>query len=365
MHRNAGDWHRICRAALATLVAALAGFFLVAHRHELPVTWQAVHDADRRWLAVGVLVAIAATVNKGMLQAAAQRAAGLDTSPLALVRITAAADALNDVTKTNGLAGMALFLRRAGQRHQGRGPTVAAYVLATLAANAAFVALLLISLELLSSHGGVTRSQQTATAVFLVVFTAKVLTLATAARSRSSVRALFRIPTRLLDIVRRRAPHPVDPAPADALFDATLLIRRRFRHLAVVEAHALMAQLIGMATLWVALSAVGEPVHPIVPVVGYAIALLFSQVSVVPGGLGFVEVSLGAVLVRFGAHGASAAAAVLVFRLFQLWLPLAIGTWCARSLRTDRLGNTPRDPLAASAQDGYVTNQVLSEGVLT
>ena len=50
-------------------------------------------------------------------------------------------------------------------------------------------------------------------------------------------------------------------------------------------------------------------------------------------GLGFVEVSLGAVFVGFGIPGATAAAAVLVFRVFELWLPVVIGGALSHRLR--------------------------------
>jgi len=75
---------------------------------------------------------------------------------------------------------------------------------------------------------------------------------------------------------------------------------------------------------------------PIQSLVAYSVAGLFGIVGFLPGGLGFVEVSLSAVLIGFGASGVTAAATVMLYRLFELWLPVVIGGGLAYRLRIPR-----------------------------
>ena len=69
----------------------------------------------------------------------------------------------------------------------------------------------------------------------------------------------------------------------------------------------------------------------------YALGLAAAMVGPLPGGLGATEASLTALLVAAGAAAPAAAAAVLAFRLFDFWLPTAIGLAVgARSSRARR-----------------------------
>lgn len=56
-----------------------------------------------------------------------------------------------------------------------------------------------------------------------------------------------------------------------------------------------------------------------------------------PGGVGGVEAALIAVLTGAGVDRASAAAAVVVFRLITYWLPVLPGYICLRYARTAEL----------------------------
>lgn len=88
---------------------------------------------------------------------------------------------------------------------------------------------------------------------------------------------------------------------------------------------AVAVDLLGVVMLWAALAAVGGGDRPVVALVAYAISTLFGIVGFLPGGLGFVEFGAVAVLVSFGTPVGVAAAAVVVFRVLQFWLPVAVG----------------------------------------
>jgi uncharacterized protein (TIRG00374 family) len=74
----------------------------------------------------------------------------------------------------------------------------------------------------------------------------------------------------------------------------------------------------------------------------YTLTLMASLVGPVPGGVGVADASLGALLIANGVAGPTAAAAVLAFRLLDLWLPLLVGAAAgARQYRRNRAAADP------------------------
>ncbi len=54
-------------------------------------------------------------------------------------------------------------------------------------------------------------------------------------------------------------------------------------------------------------------------------AQLLAQIPVTPGGLGFVEAGLTAMLALTGVSAGDAVLATFAYRLFSYWLPLPVG----------------------------------------
>jgi len=109
------------------------------------------------------------------------------------------------------------------------------------------------------------------------------------------------------------------------LFDAITLLKGRLRSAVPAALAAVGVDVLAILQLWVALRAVGVHAGPVEPFVAYSVSTLFALVGIVPGGIGVVELSMGAVLHSFGIPLALAAAAVVLFRLAEFWIPLAVG----------------------------------------
>ncbi|MDK1019634.1 MAG: YbhN family protein [Actinomycetota bacterium] len=77
--------------------------------------------------------------------------------------------------------------------------------------------------------------------------------------------------------------------------------------------------------LLVALVAVGAQPRPSLVLLAFAGAAVLGMIPLTPGGLGFVEIGLTAMLVASGIPGPDATLAVLVYRLFQFWIPIPAG----------------------------------------
>src|SRR5205085_11291857 len=85
------------------------------------------------------------------------------------------------------------------------------------------------------------------------------------------------------------------------------------------------------------LAALGTRPRPALVLLAYGAAQLLTMIPVTPGGLGFVEAGLAALLALAGVSAGTAAVATLAYRLLGFWLPLPIGL-AAYAVALRRLG---------------------------
>ncbi len=79
------------------------------------------------------------------------------------------------------------------------------------------------------------------------------------------------------------------------------------------------------ATLLAGLAAIGSHPRPGLVLLAFCGAQILAQIPVTPGGLGFVEAGLTAMLALAGVSAADAVLATFAYRLFSYWLPLPLG----------------------------------------
>jgi uncharacterized protein (TIRG00374 family) len=204
----------------------------------------------------------------------------------------------------------------------------------------AFGATLFVAMLVVWVSDRLTGAEITASTVFALYLAVRVGILVVAWRSRRSLRRLFVLPGRVASWLRRRPHQPSGHRAADDLHEAMSLVRRAPARSLPTVAHAVGVAVLGVLTLWAVVAAVGAGHSVIVALVGYSVTVLFTIVGLLPSGVGFVEVSLGAVLVSFGVDGPRAAAVVVLYRIFQLWLPVVAGAVLAPRVR--RAGGDPR-----------------------
>lgn len=113
--------------------------------------------------------------------------------------------------------------------------------------------------------------------------------------------------------------------------------------------------------LMAATHAAGARISVASAIVIYATALAASLVSIIPAGVGVVEASTGAMLIGTGIPLPVAALSVALFRIFDLWLPVATGALIGRKdfeSATEGISTRPPTgvdqawPGAAAALDG-------------
>jgi uncharacterized protein (TIRG00374 family) len=239
------------------------------------------------------------------------------------------------------MGGLALYLADGRRRSQSRAAVVTAYVLAALLGHVAFAALLVTALLVLWWDGRLTGAELAAAGVFVVYIGVQAAVVLAAIRSKAALRTLHALPSKVVARIRRLIGRPRPSSPhshddADELYDAVHLLGHRPKSIIAPAICALLVEVLGVLTIWAVLRAFGESVGLQVPVVAYAISVLFSIVGVLPAGIGFAEASLATVFTSFGVPGSVAAVAVITYRLFEVWIPFAIGAFAAQHLARKR-----------------------------
>jgi len=325
------------RAAGVLLVLLLGAAFVFVNRSEIPAAGRALRDANFLLIALAAGISAGFMLNLAAFHLATYRAVGLELGFRQMLRLAAGSYFVNMVAKSGGFGGLALFLQDARRREQSRGRVITAYFLHSLLGHIAFVLVLVVALVVVWLDGRLTTAEIVGSLIFVAYMGFFLATFVAAIRSRAALRFIHALPSRVAHrafalVGRRPAPWEPDHEAADDLYEAVHLLIARPRSVLVPAVFAILVEVLGVATIWAVLWARGQHVGLTAPLVAYAIAVLFSIVGVLPGGLGFAEASLGAVFSSFGVPGATAAVAVIIYRVFEVWVPFVVGAWAVQSL---------------------------------
>jgi uncharacterized membrane protein YbhN (UPF0104 family) len=258
------------------------------------------------------------------------------------------ADSVLPVGGAGGLALGAWALRRGGMPGDQIARKTVAFFLLTSAPNVALLILLGLALALGLVPGDVSLALAVVPAAVAVGAIAGTLLIgrlsarAHARRSEGAAAGAFR---RLLPVLR---------AIADGVDDALAMLRTRDPRL--------LGGLVGymafdILVLWAAFAALGPTPPLAIIAMAYVIGQLGNLVPL-PGGVGGVEAGLVGTLVLYGVDAVPATAAVLLYRVVQLWVPAGLGAIAFVQLR--RLLRGEETEIALCSDGGVV--EVLGRG---
>ncbi len=317
-------------------IAVTSVFFVWAQRGDLLASLEVLNTLEPTALIMALALSAISVANRGGLFRSAHRAVGLSADLMSMIRVSAAAYALNKVVKTGGLGGIALFVRHGRRRQHPAGQVTAAYVVASSSGQLAMLTVVLTAITMAAVDGVLQGRWLIATLLFVGLACTGLGLLAAALRSRETVRFLYAIPHRILRAAMSRLGRASADEPnfehADRFHGAAAAIRNSPRSAMPVLVHAVTAKFLGAGVLAASLAATGADIGFGKALIVYSLALIAAAVGVLPGGIGAVEASMGALLSSFGVAPPVAIAAVLTFRLLDLWLPLGVGLVMSRYL---------------------------------
>lgn len=335
--------------AIVGVVGGRAGLFGAKVSTVLIDATEALRSAHPVAVAVAIGFSLVSVLNRGRMHQEAHHCVELSARLVPMVLVSSAAYALNKIAKAAGAGGIALFVRHGNRHDRSSGSVTAAYMVASVCAQLG-LGLIVASAFLTALRDGSPGRIWIGTVAGLGVWmfiTAVVMGLVL--RSRDRVRSVVALGMRALGWVARRfgrSGPSTEAAVVDDFFDAVLAVRRNPQSFFRTLCFATVDKLLGALALTYALMATGASTSFTTVLQAFAVGLVASTVAVLPAGVGAVEASMVALLAQRGVDLPTASAAVVIFRLIDLWVPLAFGSVAARHL----VGRVPRGTETAAPE---------------
>ncbi|MFH1909612.1 MAG: lysylphosphatidylglycerol synthase transmembrane domain-containing protein [bacterium] len=116
-------------------------------------------------------------------------------------------------------------------------------------------------------------------------------------------------------------------------------IQKRWKALWLPVFHVLLIEAIDIMTLYYLFLAFEYPIYPGTLITAYAISVLFTFISITPGGIGVVEAAMIFVLTNLKVPVELAAVAVFSFRIITYWIPFGLGFLTFRSIQNEKINS--------------------------
>jgi len=310
---------RIVRAVFWLTITGVSLYLVAPSLLETFGSWNDLDSLSPGWFAVMALLQAATLACVWALQRLALHVTAW--SPVIASQL--AGNALSKVAPGGGAMGAALQYKMLVQTGV-PGPRIAAALTAVnLLVFAVVLALPVLAIPAFI-RGGVNRGLLEVAVVGLAVFAVLAVAGTVLIATDGPLAWVGRVIQRGRNALRRKA-EPLRQLPQR-------LLRERDRIVGVVGPRwkRSLAMTIGRwafdyATLLAALAAVGSHARPSLVLLAFCGAQVLAQIPVTPGGLGFVEAGLTAMLSLAGVSPGNAVLATFAYRLFSYWLPLPVG----------------------------------------
>ena len=321
---------RWVRWAFVLGLVAFAAIFAVADVHQL---WLVLQQANLWLLALPFLCMLASYLTMARSYQGICEAADCPVSLFEMLKITFVANSMNYLVSTGGLSGFAVrlyFFTRLGVSSQ---TAVVISLAQTFLTNCTLLLFVLIGFAYVFQSSSLQGSALVVTSALLVVF----LLLAVIAalllfHPRLRRRTLFR-----LALATHWLLHRVRPGKAPK---RTHIWRYQFNlnrgiDFLLQRKRAMLWPLFYIGLDWVftililytAFLTVNYPIAFSQVIVGFAVGIVLSFASLIPGGLGVMEGSMAAVFASMGVPFETAVVAVLLFRVAYYLVPLLISVF--------------------------------------
>ena len=314
-------------AALTVGVGLLALPFALADGQKLLHTFAGI---DPVMLAVPVLLTVASYAAMSRSYQGIADAAGCRLSFRAWLRITFISNTANYLVTSAGLSGFAVRMYLLSQRHIPAGRAVLISLVQTFLTNFTLLFFIALGFASLVLRHAVSTAALVAASVALALFAGLLFYAVVLIYHRPLWRrTLFFIADTGHRVLRRIVPRWTPGRVRLWRFQHNLnqglefLLARKDRMLAPAG-WIMLDWVLTIAILWAAFRAVNYPIAPGLVVIGFAVGVCLSLVSLVPAGLGVMDSSMTAVFVSLSVPLAPAAIAVLLFRVAYYGLPLLL-----------------------------------------
>jgi uncharacterized protein (TIRG00374 family) len=319
---------RLARTVFWLAVTGVSLYLVAPSIVEVLGSWSDLDTLAPAWLAAMAALQAAALACLWALQHMAMRG----PSWRAVIASQLAGNALAKVAPGGGALGAALQYRMLVQAGVLGNRAVAGLTATNLLTFAVVLALPVLAVPALI-RGGVSRDLLQATVIGLALFVLLFAVGAVLIALDGPLAWIGRVIQRVRNRIRHRA-EPLRALPERLLRERARIVGTLGPRWKRALASTVGRWVFDYATLLAALAAVGSYPRPGLALLAFCAAQLLAQIPITPGGLGFVEAGLTAMLTLAGVPAGAAVLATFAYRLFSYWLPLPVGLaafgWHAR-----------------------------------
>jgi phosphatidylglycerol lysyltransferase len=300
----------------------------------------ALSQGSWRWLLLALAIQAVYYCIITLMTRSAFRVVHLDRKFLETLPLVFGALFVNVLAPTGGQTGTILFADDAARRNESSPKAVIASVIATVVSYMAFSIILIFSLFYLKRANLLNNYEVVGSIIFIFpTVIPSVLIFSSHRYPKFTLRVLdwiYRWTVRLTKLFRRKIKPNKDWAQkiADELTEASTLVLRNRKKLLITFILALVAYAINIISLFVIFEAFELRIHYGALIAGFAFGEVARIVSPQPEGIGVVEVAMAVIFTSFGVPPIQATAIAIIFRGFNFWLPLGIGFFLLRRLKT-------------------------------
>lgn len=293
---------------LVVLIPLIA-VFVYSQRDEIGRTGHVLADAALGWvLAVGLLEVVVLGLMAKTYQILLARL-GCRVGLRAIIAAYLQGIAVGTVVPLGGATSVVVFVRSLTRRGVPAEDAVFATALNAVVGFGSFILVLVPVLTLLAIQHRLSETLVLAAALVAGLFTLLSTALFFVLRGpRPPEWVRRRTPGALLRFIEQSREQEITP-----------------RDLVLPLAISVAVDLSGTAMLLVALKAVGQAASPVPALAGYQIEMLMNVATPAFQGVGVAELSMTVVLQAVGVPLAAALAGTLIYRLWDLWVPFALG----------------------------------------
>jgi len=293
----------------AALVAILFIVFVLRERTEVVRIFHVLRNTNPLWLIGALAIGLAIQALMGAVLQPILRRMGKSVSRISLVRVQLQRQVISTIIPVGGPAATYAAVRALNQQGVSTDSAVYAMVLNGVLGYVSFAVFLIPILAYLVVGGGASNLMILAAAVLCGLVVIMIALLVLHQRGSRVMTALQRrLPARVSSFVDGAREHQISTTDLVPPFLVHLLI-----------------DLLGVVMLYACLEAVHREPSIRVVLAGYVIGTLFLLVTPFFQGVGVVELSMTVVLKNFGIPSGAALAAVLLYRVAEIWLPLLVG----------------------------------------
>ena len=320
------------RRFLYALLLFLAIAFAVSQLAEFEQIAATLRRGAWYWLALAIAVQAVYLVNLAAGYRAAFRTVGVEESLAAVLPLVVAANFVNVVTVSGGIAGMAIIADDARRRGRSPARVTIGGVLYVLFDYAAFLCVLTVGFLILLRRHDPTAADAIAASILVAIAAGLGLLLALGLRSASALEWVLARAARLVNWSLRPILHretlseaTAHEFAADAAEAFGIMGRQPRRNWLLPLALTLSAKALLISILFLVFLAFRQPFSAGTLIAAFSLAYLFFIVSPTPSGIGIVEGAMPLALRSLRVPLGSAVVITLAYRGLTFWLPFLYG----------------------------------------